>query len=94
MSDKNTKGFETLCIHGGHDPENKRAHLTPIYATSTYTFDSAEQAAAIFRNEEPGYVYGRFGSPTTNEAEEKIALLEGYGTRSLHTIRCMVGHRR
>ena len=81
MSDKNTKGFETLCIHGGHDPENKRAHLTPIYATSTYTFDSAEQAAAIFRNEEPGYVYGRFGSPTTNEAEEKIALLEGYGLK-------------
>jgi methionine-gamma-lyase len=79
MTDKNTKGFDTLCIHGGHNPENKRAHLTPIYATSTYTFDSAEQAAAIFRNEEQGYVYGRFGSPTTNEVEEKIALLEAFG---------------
>jgi methionine-gamma-lyase len=78
MADKNNKGFETLCIHGGYNPENKRAHLTPIYATSTYTFDTAEQAIAVFRDEEKGYVYGRFGSPTTNEVEERIALLEAY----------------
>lgn len=74
----NLKGFETLCIHGGHKAENNRAHLTPIYASSTYTFDSAEQAIAIFKGEEPGYIYGRFGNPTINEAEEKIALLEAY----------------
>lgn len=79
--DDNKKGFETLCIHGGHHPENNRAHLTPIYATSTYTFDTAEQAIAIFKGEEKGYVYGRFGNPTINEAEDKIALLEAYSLK-------------
>lgn len=79
MSVENKMGFETLCIHGGHKPENNRAHLTPIYASSTYTFDSAEQAIAVFKNEEPGYIYGRFGNPTINEAEERIAMMEAYG---------------
>jgi methionine-gamma-lyase len=79
MSELHNAGFETLCIHGGHKGENKRAHLTPIYATSTYTFDSAEQGIDIFQGKEEGYIYGRFGNPNTNEVEEKIALLEAYG---------------
>lgn len=82
MSAENNMGFDTLCIHGGHKPENNRAHLTPIYASSTYTFDSAEQAIAVFKNEEPGYIYGRFGNPTINEAEERIALMEAYGLKN------------
>lgn len=72
-------GFDSLCIHGGHESEQHRAHLTPIYASSTYTFDSIEQASAIFKGEEQGYVYGRFGNPTISEAEEKIAQLEAFG---------------
>jgi len=79
MAGVNNLGLETICIHGGHKEESNRAHLTPIYASSTYTFDSAGQAAAIFKGDEQGYVYGRFGNPTINEAEEKIALLESYG---------------
>lgn len=81
MPDDGNPGFDTLCIHGGHKQENNRSHLTPIYASSTYTFDSAEQAASIFRGEEQGYVYGRFGNPTINEAEERICLLEAYGLK-------------
>jgi methionine-gamma-lyase len=72
-------GFDTLCIHGGHQGEQHRAHLTPIYASSTYTFDSAEQGIAIFKGEEDGYIYGRFGNPTIREAEAKIAALEDFG---------------
>ncbi len=72
-------GLDTVCIHGGHKTERNRAHLTPIYATSTYIFDSAEQSESVFRGEQEGYIYGRFGNPTINEAEEKIALLEAYG---------------
>lgn len=79
MSDINNKGLETICVHGGHIGEPNRAHLTPIYASSTYTFNSAEQAIAVFKGEEEGYIYGRFGNPTINEAERKIALLEAYG---------------
>ncbi|MBA3828493.1 MAG: aminotransferase class I/II-fold pyridoxal phosphate-dependent enzyme [Taibaiella sp.] len=81
MSDNHALGFETICIHGGHTPENNRAHLTPIYASSTYTFDSAEQAIAVFKGQEEGYIYGRFGNPTINEAEERIAMLEAYGLK-------------
>lgn len=79
MKQLHDKAFETICIHGGHIGEQHRAHLTPIYATSTYTFDSAEQAIDIFTGKEQGYVYGRFGNPTINEAEQKIALMEAYG---------------
>lgn len=82
MADSSSQGFETLCIHGGHTPESNRAHLTPIYASSTYTFDSAEQGIEVFKGNEPGYIYGRFGNPTINEAEEKIALLEAYGLKN------------
>lgn len=82
MADKQaTHGFDTICLHGGHVTENNRAHLTPIYASSTYEFDSAEQAAAIFRGEEKGYIYGRWGNPTIAEAEERIAMLEAYGLK-------------
>ena len=77
-----TTGFDTLCIHGGHHPGEQRAHLTPIYASSTYTFDTAEQAADVFLGKEEGYIYGRFGNPTIREAEEKIAALEARGLRA------------
>jgi methionine-gamma-lyase len=80
MTEQN-KGFETLSIHGGIKRENKRSHLTPIYASSTYTFDSTEQAIDIFQQKEEGYIYGRFGNPNTNEAEEKIALMEAFGLK-------------
>jgi len=81
MTDDNSLGLDSVCVHGGHIGESNRSHLTPIYASSTYTFDSAEQAAAIFKGDEQGYVYGRFGNPTINEAERKIALLEAYGLK-------------
>jgi methionine-gamma-lyase len=82
MSDNNiSPGFDTLCIRGGHTPENNRAHLTPIYASSTYTFDSAEQSIDVFKGNEKGYIYSRWGNPTITEAEEKIALLEAYGLK-------------
>lgn len=78
----NQKGINTICIHGGHEAEMHKAHLTPIYASSTYTFDSVEQGINIFQEKEPGYIYGRFGNPTINEAERKIAMLEAYGLKN------------
>ena len=79
MSDYNASwGFDTFCIRGGHTAESNRAHLTPLYASSTYTFDSAEQSINVFKGDEKGYIYGRWGNPTINEAEEKIALLEAF----------------
>ncbi len=77
-ANNNHTGFDTICLHGGHSQESNRAHLTPIYASSTYVYDSAEQATALFTGQEKGYIYGRWGNPTITEAEEKIALLEAY----------------
>ncbi len=78
MKNTTNAGFDTLCIRGGHTGESNRAHLTPVYATSTYTFDDMQQAIGVFKGDEKGYVYGRWGNPTITEAEEKIALLEAY----------------
>lgn len=72
-------GFSSVAIHGGHQPDPNYAHLTPIYASSTYIFDEAEQGMRRFSGEEKGYIYSRWGNPTITEAEEKIAALEGFG---------------
>jgi len=76
---KNIKmGFSTLAIHGGHVGDKQFGSLaTPIYQTSTFIFDSAEQGGKRFAGEESGYIYSRLGNPTCSEAEDKVALLEG-----------------
>lgn len=72
-------GFGSVAIHGGHQKDPNYAHLTPVYASSTYTFDNAEQGMRRFTGEEKGYIYSRWGNPTITEAEEKIAALESFG---------------
>ena len=60
---------------GGHGAEHE--HSPPIYATSSFCFDSAAQAAARFAGTEPGNVYSRFTNPTVRAFEERLAALEG-----------------
>lgn len=81
MPDKKNpySGFSSIAIHGGHEADPYYAHLTPIYASSTYVFDEAEQGMRRFSGEEKGYIYGRWGNPTITGAEQKIAALESYG---------------
>jgi methionine-gamma-lyase len=73
------KGFGSVAIHSGHEPESNNAHLTPVYASSTYVFDSADQGMRRFNGEEKGYIYSRWGNPTMAEAEQKISALESFG---------------
>jgi len=54
------------------------AHLVPIYASSTFVFDDAEQGMRRFSGKEEGYIYSRWGNPTFKEAENKIAALETF----------------
>lgn len=71
-------GFDTRAIHGGHIGDKQFGSLaTPIYQTSTFIFDSAEQGGNRFAGQENGYIYTRLGNPTCTEVEEKLALLEG-----------------
>ena len=72
-----TLGFSTKAIHGGNRKNDVGSAATPIYQSSTFIFDSAEQGGRIFSGEEAGYRYTRFGNPTNEVLEEKLALLEG-----------------
>ncbi len=70
-------GFATRAVHGGWKKNDAGTLATPIYQTSTFIFDSAEQGGRRFALEEEGYIYTRLGNPTVSVLEEKIALLEG-----------------
>lgn len=76
---KKLSGFSSTAIHAGHQTGENFAHLTPIYASSTYVFDSAEQGMNRFNGSEPGFIYSRWGNPIFEEAEKKIAALEAFG---------------
>jgi O-succinylhomoserine sulfhydrylase len=77
MKKKSYKNFETLAIRNQTERSQYREHSTPIYATSSFVFDDAEQARALFADEIPGNIYTRFSNPNTNEFVEKICLMEG-----------------
>jgi methionine-gamma-lyase len=72
-------GYGSVAVHGGHHNDPNYSHLTPIYASSTYFFDEAEQGMRRFSGDEQGYIYSRWGNPTITEAEEKISALESFG---------------
>lgn len=73
----NQAGFATKAIHGGRQKNQFGSLCDPIYQTSAFTFETAEQGGRRFTLEEEGYIYSRLGNPTCTEAEEKVRLLEG-----------------
>jgi methionine-gamma-lyase len=79
---KSEIGFDSACVHAGFEAEEHRSHITPIYASSTYLFESAEQAIDLFTGKEKGYIYGRFGNPTITQTENKIAALETFNLKN------------
>ena len=69
---------ETLAIHAGQVPDRETgARALPIYQTTSYVFDSAEHAAALFNLQTFGNVYSRLSNPTVAALEERVAALEG-----------------
>jgi methionine-gamma-lyase len=69
----------SAAIHAAQSNMAEHAHLVPIFATSTFTFDNAQQGMDRFKGTAPGYIYSRFGNPTVTVAEELIAALEAFG---------------
>lgn len=70
--------LETRMIHSGYSPEDYKGSLVPpLFQTSTFVFDSAEQGGNRFAGEEEGYIYTRLGNPTVKAFEDRIAELEG-----------------
>lgn len=85
MSDKEQRrrealeqaSLDTLAIRAGQVRTAEGENAEPIFPTSSYVFESAEQAAARFSGDDPGNVYSRYTNPTVRNFEERIAALEG-----------------
>jgi len=79
MENEGYSSMDSVAIHAAESMTTGNAHVMPIYATSTFTFDSAEQGMNRFAGTEPGFIYSRFGNPTTEAAAVTIAALEAFG---------------
>lgn len=90
-------GFSTLAIHAGAKPDPATgARATPIYQTTSFVFENADHAAALFGLQQFGNIYTRIMNPTQAVLEEKVAALEG-GTAALavasgHAAQMLVFH--
>jgi O-succinylhomoserine sulfhydrylase len=69
--------FETQAIRTQTERSQNREHSVPLYMTSSFVFEDAEQGRALFADEIPGNLYTRFSNPNNNELVEKMCLLEG-----------------
>ncbi len=75
--DWNEFEFATLAVRAGQVRTAEGEQSEPIFPTSSFTFNSAAQAAARFGGEEPGNIYSRFTNPTVRTFEQRLAALEG-----------------
>jgi O-succinylhomoserine sulfhydrylase len=75
MEDK--RNFETDAIRAQAERTDFREHSVPLYLTSSFVFEDAEQARALFADEVPGNIYTRFSNPNNTELINKLCLLEG-----------------
>jgi len=78
MAGPSDPGFDTLALHAGAAPDPATgARAVPIYLTTSFVFESSEQAASLFNLERSGHVYSRISNPTNAVFEERMAALEG-----------------
>lgn len=71
------RNFETDAVRAQSDRTSFREHSVPLYLTSSFVFEDAEQARALFADEIPGNIYTRFSNPNNTEFIQKLCLLEG-----------------
>ncbi len=74
---KNSKNHETIAIRTQLERSQHKEHSAPLFLTSSYMFDSAEHANALFEEEAEGNIYGRYSNPNVSEFIDKMCLLEG-----------------
>jgi len=76
--DSPDRDFSTDSLHAGQDPDpTTGARAPPLYQTTSYVFEDADDAAAQFALEKPGYIYSRLMNPTVETLQERVAALEG-----------------
>ncbi|MBL7872684.1 MAG: aminotransferase class I/II-fold pyridoxal phosphate-dependent enzyme [Cyclobacteriaceae bacterium] len=71
------RNFETDAIRAQSERSENKEHSVPLYLTSSFVFESAEHARALFADEVQGNIYTRYSNPNSNEFIEKMCLLEG-----------------
>jgi methionine-gamma-lyase len=83
MEDKENilTGISSVAMHAAGNQNAEYAHLTPIYATSTFVFDTASQGMERFAGKEKENIYSRWGNPTFKVAEQTVAALEAFGLK-------------
>ena len=69
--------IETQSVRAGQRRTAESEHSDPIFATSSYVFKNAAEAAARFSGDQPGNIYSRFTNPTVNAFEQRLAAMEG-----------------
>ncbi|HYG37097.1 MAG TPA: aminotransferase class I/II-fold pyridoxal phosphate-dependent enzyme [Cytophagales bacterium] len=74
---ENYENFETKAVRTTVEQTPFREHSTPLFMTSSFTFDSAEQANALFMEELKGNIYSRYSNPNTTDFIQKMCALEG-----------------
>jgi O-succinylhomoserine sulfhydrylase len=74
---KKYNNFETNAIRTQVKRSSQKEHSVPIFATSSFIFDTAEEAKSVFADEIEGNIYSRFSNPNNDEFVEKLCLLEG-----------------
>lgn len=74
---KKQKHFETLAVRTQLKKTSQKEHSVPLYATSSFVFESAEDARAAFADEKEAYIYSRLSNPNCDEFIEKLCLIEG-----------------
>lgn len=68
----------TLALHAGYDPaQNLQSRAVPIYATTSYVFQNAQEGADLYALKKPGFLYSRLASPTVNVLEDRLAAYHG-----------------
>lgn len=74
---ENDHGFETDSVHAGQEPDPATgARAPPLYQTTSYVFEGADDAASQFALEKPGYIYSRLMNPTLETLQARVAALE------------------
>ena len=76
--------FETRAIRLRSDLTSQKEHSSPLYLTSSFLFDNAEEMRSVFAGEQEGNIYSRFSNPSVEEFENKMASLEN-GEKCLAT---------
>lgn len=70
--------INTICVKDPQDPKTTKPHQLPIYATSSFEFNSIEEGIDIFKDPSKGHLYARFNNPTVDAVAQKIANLEAH----------------